>query len=77
MIEITHEPRVDTAPQVTVRAAAEPTAVDGGLLSPRTALIIAGAGVEVWLACTDPMVGGAVAGGVGVAYLLHRLLRRT
>ncbi|AGL19259.1 hypothetical protein [Actinoplanes sp. N902-109] len=53
----------------------EPTG-DDGLLSLRTAVIVAAAGGDVWLNCTHPATGVAMTGGVAIAYLLHRLLHR-
>lgn len=62
---------------VVTHVAVESAATDGdGLISPRTAMILAGGSVEVWLGCVHPVIGGAVASGVAVAFLLHRLLRR-
>ena len=49
---------------------------DGGLISGRAALIIAAGGAEAWLAVSDPATAGALATGVGVAYVLHKLIRR-
>jgi hypothetical protein len=61
-----------TAPKKTVTETAD---VEHGFVSVRTAIIIAAGGLEAWLASTDPVAGGALATGIGVVYLLHRLLR--
>jgi len=72
-----HDKSPDAPDNPVIHAAAEGgPADDDGLLSLRTAAIVGGAAAEVWLECTHPAIGNAVAAGVAVAVFLHRLLRR-